>query len=44
MKGHMPRFDGDLAADDVELLAKWVHAHARGGTLRAGATENPKQK
>jgi ubiquinol-cytochrome c reductase cytochrome b subunit len=34
MKGHMPRFDGDLPADDVDLLARWVTAHARGATLR----------
>jgi ubiquinol-cytochrome c reductase cytochrome b subunit len=33
MKGHMPRFDGDLKADDVELLGRWVVAHAHGGTL-----------
>ena len=33
MKGHMPRFDGDLAADDVDLLARWVQAHAHGRTL-----------
>jgi hypothetical protein len=29
----MPRFDGDLRADDVDLLARWVVAHARGRTL-----------
>ncbi|MGO8993563.1 MAG: cytochrome b N-terminal domain-containing protein [Polyangiaceae bacterium] len=33
MKGHMPRFDGDLPADDLDLLAKWVQAHAHGRTL-----------
>jgi ubiquinol-cytochrome c reductase cytochrome b subunit len=37
-KGHMPRFDEDLSADDIELLARWVHVHARGGTLRARET------
>jgi len=34
LKRHMPRFDGDLAADDIDLLARWVHAHAHGRTLR----------
>jgi ubiquinol-cytochrome c reductase cytochrome b subunit len=33
MKGHMPRFDGDLAPADVALLARWVAAHARGVPL-----------
>jgi ubiquinol-cytochrome c reductase cytochrome b subunit len=32
-KGHMPRFDGDLAADDVDLVARWTRAHARGVPL-----------
>jgi mono/diheme cytochrome c family protein len=36
MKGHMPRFDGDLSAGDLDLLARWVQAHARGLTLGAG--------
>jgi ubiquinol-cytochrome c reductase cytochrome b subunit len=36
LKGHMPRFDGDLAADDVDLLARWVQAHAHGRTLPSG--------
>ncbi len=34
MKGHMPRFDGDLHADDVALLGRWVAAHAHGEKLR----------
>jgi ubiquinol-cytochrome c reductase cytochrome b subunit len=33
LKKHMPRFDADLAADDVALLGRWVRAHARGQTL-----------
>ena len=37
-KGHMPRFDEDLSAEDIELIARWVHAHARGGTLRVHET------
>ena len=28
-KGHMPRFDADLSAADLDLLAKWVHEQAR---------------
>ena len=28
-KGHMPRFDVELAPDDIDLLARWVHARAR---------------
>ena len=33
LKGHMPRFDQDLAASDVELLARWVSAHSHGRSL-----------
>jgi ubiquinol-cytochrome c reductase cytochrome b subunit len=29
-KGHMPRFDGELAPADLDILARWVRAHARG--------------
>src|SRR5262249_11537531 len=28
-KGHMPRFDTDLSAADIDLLATWVRATAR---------------
>jgi ubiquinol-cytochrome c reductase cytochrome b subunit len=28
-KGHMPRFDADLAPAEVDLLARWVHDTAR---------------
>lgn len=28
-KGHMPRFDAELRAEDIDLLATWVHAAAR---------------
>lgn len=28
-KGHMPRFDGDLSAADIDLLAQWVVRAAR---------------
>jgi ubiquinol-cytochrome c reductase cytochrome b subunit len=28
-KGHMPRFDGELSASDMDLLATWVHETAR---------------
>jgi mono/diheme cytochrome c family protein len=30
-KGHMPRFDDKLEADDIHLLADWVRKTARGG-------------
>jgi len=30
-KGHMPRFDSEMSAEDVDLLAKWVRAAARRG-------------
>ncbi len=28
-KGHMPRFDGEMSSDDVNLLSKWVYEQAR---------------
>ena len=28
-KGHMPRFDDELKADDLDLLARWVRSQAR---------------
>ncbi len=30
LKGHMPRFDGELSPSDLDLLARWVRAKARG--------------
>jgi mono/diheme cytochrome c family protein len=30
-KGHMPRFDDKLEADDISLLAAWVRAKAHAG-------------
>jgi ubiquinol-cytochrome c reductase cytochrome b subunit len=33
MKKHMPRFDKDLSAQDVELVARWTRAHGRGTAL-----------
>ncbi len=33
-KKHMPRFDKDLSAADVDLVARWTRAHARGVPLR----------
>ncbi len=33
-KGHMPHFAGELAPADIELLARWTRAHARGVPLR----------
>jgi ubiquinol-cytochrome c reductase cytochrome b subunit len=31
MKGHMPRFDDKMDAEDINLLAGWVRKKARGG-------------
>jgi ubiquinol-cytochrome c reductase cytochrome b subunit len=33
LKGHMPRFDGELGPDDIDLVARWTRAHARGVAL-----------
>lgn len=33
-KKHMPRFDGDLSPADIDLVARWTRAHARGTVLR----------
>jgi ubiquinol-cytochrome c reductase cytochrome b subunit len=33
MKGHMPRFDEQLSPADVEVVARWVRAKARGVPL-----------
>jgi ubiquinol-cytochrome c reductase cytochrome b subunit len=33
-KKHMPRFDADLSAADLDLLARWTRAHARGIPVR----------
>jgi len=30
MKKHMPRFDKDLSPGDVDVVARWTRAHARG--------------
>jgi ubiquinol-cytochrome c reductase cytochrome b subunit len=29
MKGHMPRFDAELAPADIDIVARWVRQHAR---------------
>jgi ubiquinol-cytochrome c reductase cytochrome b subunit len=29
-KKHMPRFDKDLSAEDLDIVARWTRAHARG--------------
>ncbi len=36
-EGYMPRFDAELTADDVALVARWARAKARGMPLRPGA-------
>jgi ubiquinol-cytochrome c reductase cytochrome b subunit len=28
-KGHMPRFDAEMNAKDIDVLAEWVHAAAK---------------
>ena len=33
-KGHMPAFSEELPAADIDLLARWTRAHARGLSLR----------
>jgi ubiquinol-cytochrome c reductase cytochrome b subunit len=30
LKKHMPRFDKDMSSADVEIVARWTRAHARG--------------
>jgi ubiquinol-cytochrome c reductase cytochrome b subunit len=30
LKKHMPRFDKDLTAADIDVVARWTRAHARG--------------
>jgi ubiquinol-cytochrome c reductase cytochrome b subunit len=42
-KGHMPRFDHDLNATDIDLLARWTRAHARGVAV-VTATPSPGKK
>jgi ubiquinol-cytochrome c reductase cytochrome b subunit len=33
-KKHMPRFDGELRSEDIDIVARWTRAHARGLPLR----------
>jgi ubiquinol-cytochrome c reductase cytochrome b subunit len=33
LKKHMPRFDKDLSAADIDVVARWTRAHARGFSL-----------
>jgi ubiquinol-cytochrome c reductase cytochrome b subunit len=35
MKKHMPRFDADLSAGDVDVVARWTRAHARATAFAA---------
>jgi ubiquinol-cytochrome c reductase cytochrome b subunit len=35
MKKHMPRFDGDLSAADVDVVARWTRSHARAAAFAA---------
>jgi ubiquinol-cytochrome c reductase cytochrome b subunit len=30
LKKHMPRYDKDLSAEDIDIVARWTRAHARG--------------
>ena len=34
LKKHMPRFDKDLSPEDVDVVARWTRAHARGLPVR----------
>jgi ubiquinol-cytochrome c reductase cytochrome b subunit len=34
MKKHMPRFDKDMSASDIDTVTRWTRAHARGIPLR----------
>jgi ubiquinol-cytochrome c reductase cytochrome b subunit len=34
LKKHMPRFDKDLSAADIDAVSRWTRAHARGIPLR----------
>jgi hypothetical protein len=33
LKKHMPRFDKDLSASDLDIIARWTRAHGRGQSL-----------
>ena len=33
-KKHMPRFDSDLSAADIDIVARWTRAHARAIPVR----------
>jgi hypothetical protein len=33
MKKHMPRFDKDLTADDIDFVARYVRSHGRTSSL-----------
>lgn len=35
MKKHMPRFDNDLSAADVDVVARWTRSHGRSTTYTA---------
>jgi ubiquinol-cytochrome c reductase cytochrome b subunit len=35
MKKHMPRFDNDLSAADVDVVARWTRSHARAAAFVA---------
>lgn len=32
LKKHMPRFDKELSAEDIDIVARWTREHARAGT------------
>jgi ubiquinol-cytochrome c reductase cytochrome b subunit len=37
-KGHMPRFDQELTPEDIDTVARWTRAHARGIPLGTEAS------
>jgi ubiquinol-cytochrome c reductase cytochrome b subunit len=37
LKKHMPRFDKELSAEDIDVVARWTREHARAGNPGLGA-------
>jgi ubiquinol-cytochrome c reductase cytochrome b subunit len=44
LKGHMPRFDGELSASEIKLLSSWVRKEARERSMKQekGEAQPPK--
>jgi ubiquinol-cytochrome c reductase cytochrome b subunit len=41
LKGHMPRFETELTPEDLDILARYTRAHARGVPLAAPIAQAP---